>query len=64
MVAVDVAGCCVGLGLDVTDGVIAVLVSVGSDVKDGIGKASVGREDGMPHPVRRMANKRSGDIQV
>jgi hypothetical protein len=64
MVAVDVAGCFVGLGLDVMDGVITALVIVGSNVKDGIGKASVGREDCMPHPVRRMANKRSGDIQV
>ena len=64
MVAVDVAGCCVGLGLDVTDGVIAVLVTASSGVNEGFGNASDGRENGMPHPVRRMANKMSGDIQV
>jgi len=64
MVAVDVGGCCVWLGLDITDGVIAVLVTASSGVNDGIDTVTVGREDCMLHPVRRMANIRSGDIQV
>jgi hypothetical protein len=64
IVAVDVAGCFVKLGLDVMDGVITALVIVGSDVKDGLGKASVGSEECMPHPDRIMENIRMSVIQA